>query len=84
MSTEQTVVAVEVYGPFVRLSKNVWVRGDAIVIVRSRTTSGGEGSEVVLRATSTGSGGSSGYTVWTDIPAQDIMDAVLRSAELSA
>lgn len=69
---------LETSGPFVRLNNRVWVRGDAIVVIRTRTTSEGEGSEVVVRAM-TPAGSTSAYSVWTDTPAAAIMAAVVEA-----
>lgn len=70
---------LETNGPFIHLTDRVWVRYDAIILIRQRNTNGGEGSEVVIRSMSVG-GGPSAYTTWTDVQADAIIDAVLYCA----
>lgn len=76
---EQRGPELETNGPFVHLTDRVWVRYDAIILIRQRNTSGGEGSEVVVRAMSTG-GSPAAYTTWTDANADTIIDAVVYCA----
>jgi hypothetical protein len=67
---------LETNGPFVHLTDRVWVRYDAIILIRQRNTADGQGSEVVVRSMTTG-GSPSAYTVWTDSAADNIIDAVV-------
>lgn len=68
--------SLETNGRFLRLNRTVWVRADAIVVIRARQSGEGEGSEVIVRATAASN--PNAYTVWTDLPADLIMATIAQ------
>ena len=69
---------IETNGGFLRLGKNTWVRGEAIVVIRGRPRENGEESaEVVVRGTSPTS--PNAYSVWTDHSVADIIGAIAQA-----
>lgn len=78
--SDQMTGPIHVNGPFLRLTKSVWVRASAIVIIRGRSTANpeGSGSEVVVRTNSLASGeGARSYVVWTEFGAEQIIAAAI-------
>ena len=67
---------IEVNGGFLRLTRNTWVKAEAIIVIKSRALpEGEEGAEVILRATNVG-GGATAYAVWSDWPVATIIGAI--------